>query len=54
MVLEAEAGAKLKTIVYKINGLSEHLLEKSCAVKFRIVEFLPQGADTVWKLLETD
>ena len=53
-VLEAEAGAKLTTMVYVIRGVSENLLGKSDAVKLGIVEFHPEGAaEKVRKLSET-
>ena len=53
MVLEAEAGAKLKTMVYVIRGVSECLLGKTDGVKLGIVEFRPEGTETVRKLSET-
>ena len=42
--LEAKAGAKIKTMVYIIRGVSECLLGKSDAEKLGIVEFRPNGA----------
>ena len=50
--LEAEAGAKVKTMVYLIRGFSECLFGKSAAVKLGIVEFHPKGAETVRNLSE--
>ena len=53
-VLEAKAGAKIKTMVYVIRGVSECLLGKTDAVKLGIVKFHPEGADEVIrKLSET-
>ena len=43
-VLEAKAGAKLRTMIYIIRGVSENLLGKTDAVKLGIVEFRPKGA----------
>ena len=52
--LEAKAGAKLKTMVYVIRGISECLLGKDDAIKLGIVEFHPEGAtEVVRKLSET-
>ena len=53
MVLEAKAGAKLKTMVYVIRGVSECLLGKTDTVKLGIVKFRPEGTEMVRKLLET-
>jgi hypothetical protein len=54
-VLEANAGAKIKTEVYVIRGVSENLLGKTDAVKLGIVKFHPEGAvEKVRKLSETE
>ena len=53
-MLEAKAGAKLKTMVYVIRGVSECLLGKTDAVRLGIVKFRPEGAaEEVRKLSET-
>ena len=50
VILKAEAGDQIKTIAYVIHGVSESLLGKTDVVKLRIVEFHPEGAESVRKL----
>ena len=53
-LMEAKAGARLKTMVYVIRGVSECLLAKTDAVRLGIVEFRSEGAaEEVRKLSET-
>ena len=50
VILEEKAGTKLKTIIYVIRGVSESLLGKTDDVRLGIVEFSPEGAESIRKM----
>ena len=51
--IKAVAGAVLKTIAYVIRGVNESLLGRTDAVRLGIIEFHPEGLETIRRLTDT-